>query len=206
MLDRPVLFNLLRQSALMGPTLSTGEVNGVIAILDAAQCYATLGAARVAYMLATAYHETNGTMEPISEYGSNAYFTLHYDINGKNPTRAKQMGNTSPGDGIKYRGRGLVQLTWKSNYIKATEQLKVDLVNNPDMAMQVGIAAQIMVEGMVEGWFTGATLLRLPSGSEATEAKFIDARKIINGTDRAERIAKYALKFQEYLVEAGCKL
>lgn len=206
MIDRPVLFKLLRESPEMGPTLSSGEVKGVEAILDAAECYDTLGASRIAYMIATAYHETAGTMEPISEYGSNAYFTQMYDVRGRNPARARKWGNTKPGDGIKYRGRGLVQLTWFDNYKRAQEQLKVDLVANPDLAMQLGIAARIMVEGMVEGWFTGATVNRLPQGRKATLTEFIKARIIINGTDRAERIAKYALNFQDYLTKAGCKL
>jgi predicted chitinase len=99
----------------------------------------------------------------------------------------------------------MVQLTWKNNYARAAEQLKIDLVNNPDLAMQLGIAAQIMVEGMFEGWFTGLTLKFLPVDKNATLSQFMTARKIINGTDRAERIANYALKFQTYLNEAGMK-
>lgn len=206
MIDRPVLFDRLRRSKLMGPTLSSGEVKGVEAILNAAECYPSLGAARIAYMLATPYHETNGTMEPISEYGSNAYFTRMYDINGIKPVRARDMGNVHPGDGIKYRGRGLVQLTWFVNYLRAGEKLKLDLVNNPDLAMQLGIAAQIMVVGMVEGWFTGVKVSKLPLGRKATSSEFVQARSIINGRDRAELIAGYASTFQDYLIEAGCKL
>lgn len=204
MLDKPVLFDLLRKSKLMGPTLDTREVQGVDAILDAAECH-NLGAARIAYMIATAYHETAGTMAPIREYGSLAYLTRSYDIRGINPARARKWGNLNPGDGVKYCGRGLVQLTWHDNYKRAGEHLKIDLVGQPDLAMQLGIAAQIMVEGMIEGWFTGRTVMSLPAVGAASREQFQKARNIINGTDRADLIAGYALEFQAYLMKAGLK-
>jgi putative chitinase len=206
MMDWAVFYNKVRNSDLLGPVLSAEEFEGLEAIVKAATCRDDIGAARLAYMLATAYHETAGTMQPIREIGSNAYLTNAYDIRGRNPARARQYGNITPGDGIKYCGRGFVQLTWRSNYIKAGEQLKIELVEHPELAMQVGIAAQVMVEGMCEGWFTGATVLKkLPFGRQATLEEFIKARAIINSTDRAERIANYALKFQKYLTEAGMK-
>lgn len=204
-MDWSAFYNKVRASDMLGPVLSSNEFEGIDAIVKAATCRDDIGAARLAYMLATAYHETAGTMQPIREYGSNAYLTNAYDIRGRNPTRARQMGNTQAGDGIKYCGRGMVQLTWKVNYARAAEQLKVDLVNKPDLAMELGIAAQIMVEGMCEGWFTGKSVLSLPFGRSASLSDFMTARKIINGTDRAERIANYALKFQKYLTEAGMK-
>jgi predicted chitinase len=204
-MDWAIFYNKVRHSDLLGPVLSSDEFEGIEAIVKAATCRDDVGAARLAYMLATAYHETAGTMQPVREYGSNAYLTNAYDVKGRNPSRAIKYGNTKPGDGIKYCGRGMVQLTWKNNYARAAEQLKIDLVNNPDLAMQLGIAAQIMVEGMFEGWFTGLTLKFLPVDKNATLSQFMTARKIINGTDRAERIANYALKFQTYLNEAGMK-
>ena len=54
-----------------------------------------------------------------------------------------RMGNKAPGDGIKYRGRGFVQLTGKSNYAKFGKLIGVDLVNNPDLASDPKIAARI---------------------------------------------------------------
>ena len=108
-----------------------------------------------AYALATAYHETAHTMQPIKEYGGPKYFTRMYDPTGTRPKLAASMGNTSAGDGPKYCGRGYVQLTWKNNYARAGKAIRVDLVNNPDLAMQPDNAARIMREGMVDGWFTG---------------------------------------------------
>jgi predicted chitinase len=202
-MDTAKFYSLVRDGDLLGPVLSPSEFEGLQAILEVASKRPDISAARLAYMFATAYHETAGTMQPIEEMGSDAYLTQMYDIQGRKPQRAREMGNTSPGDGIRYCGRGFVQLTWKNNYKKATDQLKFDFVTYPTWVMQPRFAAAIMVEGMFEGWFTGAKITMLPIDRKATEQEFIKARIIINGKDRAERIAGYALKFQEYLVQAG---
>src|SRR5690349_15843455 len=65
----------------------------------------------LAYALATAHHETDRTMRPIAEYGSDARKERLYGPKGSNPARARKMGNTTPGDGVRYAGRGFVQLT-----------------------------------------------------------------------------------------------
>lgn len=194
-----VFFSAVR-SGLLGPKLDEGEVNGCEAILEA---MAGMPVSWAAYALGTAYHETAHTMQPIKEYGGPKYFTRMYDITGARPTMAKKMGNTTPGDGPKYCGRGYVQLTWRVNYALAGDKLRVDLVNDPDLAMNKDIAASIMREGMKAGWFTGKKLADyLPNGT-ATLAQFKAARRIINGTDKDTLIAGYALQFQEALVAAG---
>lgn len=201
MFDKAKFFNILRNGALLGPQLSAEEVRGVEAILSATPRW---GTAWLAYALATAYHETAHTMEPISEYGGSKYFTRMYDITGSRPELAKKMGNTTPGDGPKYHGRGFVQLTWKSNYIKAGNKLGIDLVNDPDKAKDTEIAAKIMALGMMEGWFTKQKLSdHLPGTGPGTESQFQAARKIINGTDKAALIAGYAIRFQNALIAAG---
>lgn len=54
-----------------------------------------------------------------------------------------RMGNTEPGDGHRYRGRGFTQLTGRDNYTAASEALGIDLVNNPDMAADPEVAAKV---------------------------------------------------------------
>jgi hypothetical protein len=163
--------------------------------------------AHQAYMLATAWHETAATMLPIKERGGHDYFTKLYDVAGDRPKTCIAYGNTCAGDGPKHCGRGFVQLTWKVNYDKADAALakagliiRGDLLANPDLAMLPDLAAFIMLHGMRDGWFTGKKLSTyLPAEGVATKQQYIAARKIINGTDRADLVEDYAQVFERAL-------
>lgn len=195
-------YDIIRRFKLFGPVFSNTELAGCEAILK--DCgNAGWPISWTAYALATAYHETAGTMQPIKEYGGYSYYMRLYDVSGQNPTRARKMGNTKIGDGARYCGRGYVQLTWKVNYQKAKDKLGLDFVGNPDLALVADYAGDIMIRGMKEGWFTGVKLSTyLPlDNSKATERAFYNCRRIINGTDKATIIANYALDFQEALEE-----
>jgi hypothetical protein len=189
-------FDKLR-AGIMGPKLDDDEVSGTTAILEA---MAGLPTSWVAYALATAWHETAHTMQPIKEHGGPKYFFRMYDPYGERPVLAKRNGNIHRGDGVKFCGRGYVQLTWRTNYERAGKLLDVDLVNDPDLAMNKDIAALIMRHGMKTGWFTGKAFSNyLPSDGAATRAQFQAARRIINGVDKSDLIAGYALAFQTAL-------
>lgn len=201
MLQQPGLFFLDVRAGLLGPTLSPDEVAGCNAILDAMK-----GAplSWTAYALATAYHETAHTMQPIKELGGTVYFTRMYDINGRRPDKARRLGNVHPGDGAKFCGRGYVQITGRDNYRKAGDCLEINLVDLPELALRPDFAAKIMRRGMQEGWFTGVAFdAYLPDKRAATKDEFKAARHIINGVDRDELIAGYALEFQRALQEGG---
>lgn len=87
-----------------------------------------------------------------------------------------------------YFGRGFVQITWYEVYEKFGKVLKIDLLNNPDLALNPNIGAKIAVVGMRDGLFTGVNLERYFND---TRTDAINARKIINGTDKADLIAGY---------------
>jgi len=196
-------YDWLRDDNMLGPVISTDEFKGCDAILKA-WAGGSSPLAFVAYGLATAYLETAHTMQPIKERGGDTYYTRLYDVAGQNPSRARQMGNTQPGDGPRYCGRGYVQLTWKINYDKAGKAIGVDLVSNPDLALDPANAAKIMLRGMHEGWFTGKKLVDyLPASGAGSRDQFRRARYIINGQDKADMIADYALKFQAALQAGG---
>lgn len=195
--DLPSFFASLRQSF---GGLSQEQVDGLNVLLPGMGAWPL---SFVSYALATAYHETAHTMQPIHERGGEAYFRRRYDITG-NPDKARELGNLSPGDGVKYAGRGYVQLTGKANYRKAEAALGVPLVANPDLAMKADVAAKILVWGMESGSFTGKKLAHyLPQHGPADRAAFKQARRIINGTDRADEIAGIALSFQRALQDGG---
>lgn len=144
-----------------------------------------------AYALATAWHETAHTMQPVKEYGGDAYYKKMYDIEGARPDKARELGNVNPGDGVRYAGRGYVQLTGRDNY------RKFGIENTPDDAMKPEVAARIMQDGMEGGLFTGRALHDYLPGD------YVNARRIINGRDKAELIAGYARNFERALTAGG---
>lgn len=184
MINREQFFATVREE--FGP-LKQSQVDGFNAILDGAPLDMLHG--QLAYVLATAWHEVDKRMQPIEEYGKGAVRPY-----GK---RLKMNGQAYKDvDGIFY-GRGFVQLTWYENYDKAGKKLHKDFLHNPAGVMQIDNAVQIMFLGMLEGWFTGK---KLSNYITADKADFVQARKIINGLDKADLIAGYASKFLRCLV------
>lgn len=176
-INRKFFFETVR-SRLFGGRLTQQQVDGMTAILDRWEEHHAKDDDRwLAYMLATAYHETDKKMWPIEEYGKG---------------KGKPYGKPDPETGKVYYGRGLVQLTWKRNYERMSEILKVDLVNNPDLALDLDISVRIMFYGMINGTFTGKKL-----GDYFNESKedWVQARRIINALDKANLIADHAKKF-----------
>jgi putative chitinase len=146
----------------------------------------------LAYALATVHHETGRSFAPVGERGGDAYLRRMYDVEGDRPKLAKKNGNTNPGDGVKYAGRGFVQLTWKANYEKVGVRLKLDLVNHPELALELPHAVNILFEGMLTGWFTGKKLAQYFSPARED---WMNARRIINGLDKASLVKDYALRY-----------
>lgn len=154
-------------------TLSQRQVDSINLLLDEAEKYFT-DPRHIAYLLATAYHETAYTMLPIKEYGSVEYL------------KSKRY--------YPYYGRGYVQITWLDNYKLFARITGVDLVNNPDAAYDPNIAAKIACYGMKNGSFTGK---RLSDYFNSSKSDAVNARKIINGLDKATKIAGHYKKFLE---------
>jgi len=207
-LSRQAFFAAVRKNP-FPMALTQGQVLGLSAIFDA--CPPDLGSQELAYCLATAFHETARTMLPIKELGGDAYLRRMYDPQGERPATAKTLGNTVPGDGAKFAGRGYVQLTGRTNYRRATGELQnagyldhtMDLTVTPDMAMTADIAAPIMFLGMAEGWFTGRKLADYFGPGKLPDP--VNARRIINGVDKAQTIAAYYDAFVKALKAAGHK-
>ncbi len=181
--NAPAFFDVVREK--MGP-LKPPQVEGFNVLLVAMRHWPVTW---VAYGLATALHETARTMQPIKEYGGDAYFRQMYDINGNRPTKARELGNLLPGDGVKYAGRGYVQLTGRTNYER------YGIAHTPDDALKPDIAATILIDGMEKGRFTGKKLADYLPGD------YVNARRIINGTDKAADIAAWAKTFERALNE-----
>ena len=146
---------------------------------------------QTAYVCATAEHESANTFKAIKEYGTDSYFTEMYE--GR-----EDLGNTEPGDGIRFCGRGLVQLTGRNNYTKYSALLGIDLVENPDKVLDEQISQFIIVHGMRTGIFTG---MCLDDYINNHACDYMQARRIVNGLDRAEHIAAIARSWEKFITE-----
>ena len=96
--------------------------------------YKITGRLRVAAFLAQLCHESGG-FNHMRELGGAKYFAK-YD--GR-----KDLGNTEPGDGARFRGRGLIQLTGRGNYGKFGNLLGIDLIDSPQKAEDPEFAVQL---------------------------------------------------------------
>ena len=204
MINRPFFFDHIK-TELFGGTLKPSQVSGLTYILDCwEKDHASWDDRWLAYALGTTHLETGAAMQPINEKGGTSYFEKNYGPNGHNPKRAKKMGNTHPGDGAKYRGRGFVQLTWEVNYDAMAKHLTtsfaktVDLVNKPELALQPDYAAEIMFYGMSTGTFTGrkfSNYFTKTAAGKPAKDDWVGARAIINGNDKAAIIAGFGKKY-----------
>lgn len=145
-----------------------------------------------AYVLATVEHETAGTYEPVRE--------AFYLGGGTDPGGAAEVFRRRLSY-YPFYGRGFVQLTWEANYRKLGDYLGLDLVGEPDRAMEPHVAAQILVTGMRKGMFTGRRLREFVN--EAGAKDYVGARVVVNGHDRAEHIADLARAWEALLSGGG---
>lgn len=142
----------------------------------------------LAYMFATVKHECAGTWLPIEEYGKGKGRKYGVPVTVTDP-QGRQFTNV-------YYGRGYVQLTWDYNYRGMGNALNNRLLYEPELALNADVAYRIMSHGMRRGSFTGR---KLADYINAEKTDYVNARKIINGLDKAELIAGYAVKLEAIL-------
>lgn len=162
-------------------TLTSEQISNINHIFQTCLQLKVTDLRSIAYILATTQWETARTFRPIDEMGRG---------------RGKSYGIPHPKTGKIYYGRGFVQLTWYDNYERFTRLLNargfnVDLINKPEQANNPEIASLILVLGMKEGRFTGRDLDDYFNDSKED---WYNARRIVNGTDKAVIIKDIALE------------
>jgi hypothetical protein len=204
-MNRTVFFQSVRMT-LFGGRLSVAEVAGLSAILDRARVEPGGCDLRwLAYMLATAHHETGRKMQPVRETGAAsdeqaiARLERAYARGLLPSVRAPYWRRDV--EGKTWLGRGLVQLTHKRNYERMSRLIGEDLVFDPDRALDSAIAVSVLFAGMTKGAFSGVAL-----GDVFTPDRtdWIGARRIVNGRDHAEDIASYARAYHAALLGRTC--
>lgn len=210
--DRKIFFDGVK--ARLDSTLEQEQVEGFNFLLDQIEDDPLWDDLRnIAYALATAWHETAFSMQPVEE---GYYLEAQY-------SKAVMVKHQKSLRYYPYYGRGFVQLTWETrripNYSKATKKIReqkpelveafedetgktFDLVEHPEQAMHPLIAYAVLTLGMFQGWFTGK---KLSDYINDEKRDFINARRIINGTDKAGPIARHADRFFEILLSAKQK-
>ena len=187
-MDRKRFYDVVRQGI---GALSQENVDGFERYLNEAWRRNT-ALDRFAYILATVFWETGRTMQPVEE----AFYL------GSKADAYRRKLRYYP-----WHGRGDIQLTWEANYRKAGEAIGVDLIANPDAAMDPKNSVKIAFEGMENGWFTGKALGDyldgVDEGDKEDLREFANARRIVNGTDKQIEIGKLALTFEKALRAAG---
>lgn len=209
-MNRKLFYDNIRVSLFAGK-LSPTQVAGIELILNEWDARKLTDLRWLSYILATIHHEVGQTYEPIEE-------NLNYSASGLlktwpsrfTPEKAAQYakkpqaianyvysnrignGPESSGDGWKYRGRGLIQTTGRSNYEWAKKMTGIDLIANPDLMKTMDVSIKTSFSGMINGLYTGKKLSDYFSGQKED---WINARKIINNLDKAEKIAEYGKKF-----------
>ncbi|HKP11216.1 MAG TPA: hypothetical protein VJZ91_03870 [Blastocatellia bacterium] len=175
-------------------SMNQSQVDGIESLLTSIESDAAVTDVRwAAYMLATTKHECADKWQPIEEYGKGS---------GKEYGKPVTVVGS---DGMSYTntyyGRGYVQLTWKDNYDKMSKNLDLSdqLLIKPALALDPPTAYEIMSYGMRKGSFTGK---KLADYIHDQTCDYKNARRIINGTDQADKIKGYAQKLESFLNES----
>lgn len=146
---------------------------------------------QIAYILASAEHESD-YYQTQTEYASGSAYEGRSDL-----------GNSQPGDGVRFKGRGYVQITGRTNYKKYSDILGRDLIGNPDIvSSEQDVSRFILVHGMKNGTFTGVGVGDyLGNGKSDYEG----ARAVVNGNDADTKIAEQARTYEQRLKSGDLK-
>ncbi len=180
--DCPDIDSLVRIAMRANPDYGNAKTH-VRAITRETARQGVTNRAQVAYILSTAQHESlmGRFMNEICCLSGNANFEQQYGSppTGNSPDLAKGLGNTEPGDGERYFGRGYIQVTGRRNYEKLGKLVGENLVAKPYRAASPEVASIALVYGMKTGMYTGVGLSNFTSATGVFDA--FSARSIVNG-------------------------
>lgn len=94
------------------------------------------------------------------------------------------LGNTQPGDGVKYKGRGFIQITGRANYTAAGKALGIDLVNHPELAERPDIATKVSI------WYWNTRVKPRVANFANTKAVTKKVNGGVNGLQQRTKLTK----------------
>ncbi|MCP4227694.1 MAG: hypothetical protein GY773_30490 [Actinomycetia bacterium] len=143
---------------------------------------------QTAYLLATVHHESKMGLWMLDHASGWAYEGRYH------------LGNIESGDGPRFRGRGYIRIVGRRQYTAWEKHLRLPLTAEPDLVTKPSIAAEIAVQGMKWGRFTGE---RLADFVNDGGTDYVGARRVINGNDRAGSVASKARRYEAALREVA---
>lgn len=164
----------------------------------------------LANFLAQTYLETDTTMQPVKEFGGKTpasakrYFFRMYDIQGSRPDVAKALGNIMPGDGEKYCGHGLLQITGRANMAAQSKKHGKDFLTHPEQLLDPATSVKVCFAAAMDGDFTGKSFSDYYNPLTG-DFDAVNARRVINGINRAEEIGVLHQHFAHALQEASAE-
>lgn len=147
-------------------------------------------ALRLVHWFGQMAHESGGFFY-LRELGGPGYFFNMYDIGGRRPHVARRLGNTQPGDGARYCGRGLIQLTGRANYRRIGHRVGLDLEGNPDLAAEPANAVLIACD-----YWASRNINRL---ADADDLEGV-TKAINGGTNGIEDRRKHTTRAKSFLI------
>lgn len=201
-MNTKAFYDNVRETLFKG-SLTQGVVDTLNTILTACEKNGISDKRQIAYVLATAKHESyhelwNPEWLPVREgWGTTDKSAIAAVTSLFNQKRISVNYALPFKNGLSYFGRGYAQITHYANYLIVGKRIGIDLANHPEYALRRDVAADIITVSMREGLFTGRKL------SDYINSKLLDyknARRIINGTDAADRISALAITFYNSLV------
>lgn len=130
-----------------------------------------------------------GAMATVRVEVGRPYLPIHEYASGEAYEGRLDLGNIQPGDGPRYRGRGFIQLTGRANYTTYGSRLGIDLVNNPDLALDKTVAAKILALYFIDKKVTDACL----------QKDWLKVRKLVNGVNRSNGLPNGWVDFQNII-------
>ena len=207
-----VFFDTIRRTLFDG-SLTQPQVDGIKGLLKGFDLVGDKDQDTLAYGLATAFHETGRRMVPVREgfaktdAGARAAVAKLAKKRGPKSAVARYAQPVGP-YGHVYYGRGHVQLTWLDNYRDSSADAGTDLVANPDAMLDPVISARVLFRGLMDGRWNGQGKgVGAYEGADdhLSDAEAAEARRTVNGKDKALEIARYHRRFYDALDLAGWK-
>ena len=156
-----------------------------ILFFNAFKKYGIITPLRIAHFLGQLAHESGNFTASVEK--------ISYDNAQKKYQNHKYLGNTKAGDGYRFRGRGLIQLTGRGNYQRYKDFSGIDVVNNPQLASNVGTSIDIACWYWVYGSSWGNLNKYADADNVTSVTKGINGG--VNGLeDRIKKVASFKLE------------